>query len=206
MIDRIQWLGHGSFLIQGLPLIYINPWRVARTPFLPDAILITNDLYDHCSPADVEKLRGPQTTIIASPAASLVLGDGALRLRSWQSVNIGPARVTAVPAYTSTDFYPASKGGLGFVISLDYYDIYYAGLTDFVPELSKIHCDVAILPIAAGPGTLNLERTVELVRSVGARWVVPSHWGTFGGTLIEVQALERALRGLAIVLAPERVR
>ncbi|GIV81126.1 MAG: hypothetical protein KatS3mg051_0480 [Anaerolineae bacterium] len=69
------------------------------------------------------------------------------------------------------------------------------GLTDFVPELSKIHCDVAILPVAAGPGTLNLERTVELVRSLGARWVIPSHWGTFGGTLIEVQALERALRG-----------
>lgn len=206
MIDRIQWLGHGSFLIQGPPLIYINPWRVARTPFLPDAIVITNDLYDHCSPADVEKLRGPQTTIIASPPASLVLGDGALRLRSWQSVNIGAARVTAVPAYTSTDFYPASKGGLGFVISVDYYDIYYAGLTDFVPELSKIHCDIAILPISAGPGTLNLERAVELVRSLGARWVLPSHWGTFGGTLIEVQALERALRGMAVVVAPERVR
>lgn len=206
MIDRIQWLGHGSFLIQGPPLIYINPWRVARTPFLPDAILVTNDLYDHCSPADVEKLRGPQTTTIASPSASLVLGDGALRLRSWQSVNIGAARVTAVPAYTSTDFYPASKGGLGFVISVDYYDIYYAGLTDFVPELSKIHCDIAILPIAAGPGTLNVERAVELVRSLGARWVLPSHWGTFGGTLIEVQALERALRGMAVVVAPERVR
>ncbi|GAB4425028.1 MAG: MBL fold metallo-hydrolase [Anaerolineae bacterium] len=206
MIDRIQWLGHGSFLIQGPPLIYINPWRVTRTPLLPDAILITNDLYDHCSPADVEKLRGPQTTIIASPPASLVLGDGALRLRSWQSVNIGAARVTAVPAYTSTDFYPASKGGLGFVISVDYYDIYYAGLTDFVPELSKIHCDVAILPVAAGPGTLNLERTVELVQSLGARWVIPSHWGTFGGTMIDVQALERALHGTATVVAPERVR
>lgn len=206
MIDRIQWLGHGSFLIQGPPLIYVNPWRVARTPFLPDAILITNDLYDHCSPADVEKLRGPQTTIITSPAASLALNDGALLLRSWQSVNVGDARVTAVPAYTTTDFYPASKGGLGFVITLDYYDIYYAGVTDFVPELSKIRCDVAILPIAAGPGTLNLERAVELVRSLQPRWVIPSHWGTFGGTVIEVQALERALRGLAMVVAPERVR
>ncbi|MEW6579107.1 MAG: MBL fold metallo-hydrolase [Chloroflexota bacterium] len=206
MIDRIQWLGHGSFLIQGPPLIYINPWRVSRSAFHPDAILITNDLYDHCSPGDIDKLRGPQTMIIANPAASNVLGDGALLLRSWQSVNVSGARITAVPAYTRSDYYPASKGGLGFVISIDYYDIYYAGTTDFVPELEKIRCDVAILPLSGGPGTLDLERTVELVRVLQPRWVIPSHWGTFGGTALDVQALERALSDLATVVAPERVR
>jgi len=206
MIDRIQWLGHGSFLIQGPPLIYINPWRVSRSAFHPDAILITNDLYDHCSPGDIDKLRGPQTMIIANPAASSVLSDSALLLRSWQSINVSGARITAVPAYTRSDYYPASKGGLGFVISIDYYDIYYAGTTDFVPELEKIRCDVAILPLAGGPGTLTLERTVELVRVLQPRWVIPSHWGTFGGTVLDVQALERALGSLATVVAPERVR
>jgi L-ascorbate metabolism protein UlaG (beta-lactamase superfamily) len=206
MIDRIQWLGHGSFLIQGPPLLYINPWRVSRRAFHPDAILITNDLYDHCSPGDVDKLRGVQTMIIASPAASTALGDGALRLRSWQSVNVDGARITAVPAYTRSDYYPASKGGLGFVISIDYYDIYYAGTTDFVPELEKLRCDVAILPLSGGPGTLNLERTVQFVRVLQPRWVIPSHWGTMGGTALDVQALERALSGLAAVVAPERVR
>ncbi len=206
MIDRIQWLGHGSFLIQGPPLLYINPWRVSRCAFHPDAILITNDLHDHCSPGDVDKLRGAQTMIIANPAASTVLGNSALRLRSWQSVNVGGARITAVPAYTRSDYYPASKGGLGFVISIDYYDIYYAGTTDFVPELEKIRCDVAILPLSGGPGTLNLERTVEFVRVLQPRWVIPSHWGTLGGTALDVQALDRALSSLATLVAPERVR
>jgi L-ascorbate metabolism protein UlaG (beta-lactamase superfamily) len=206
MIDRIQWLGHGSFLIQGPPLIYINPWRVSRSAFHPDAILITNDLYDHCSSGDIDKLRGPQTMIVANPAASNMLSEDALLLRSWQSVNVGSARITAVPAYTRSDFYPASKGGLGFVISIDYYDIYYAGTTDFVPELEKIRCDIAILPLSGGPGTLNLERMVELVRVLQPRWVIPSHWGTIGGTALDVQALERALSGLATVVAPERVR
>ena len=87
------------------------------------------------------------------------------------------------------------------MISIDYYDIYYAGTTDFVPELERIRCDVAILPLSAGPGTLDLERTVELVRALQPRWVIPSHWGTFGGTLLDVQALERALGGLATVVA-----
>jgi len=206
MIDRIQWLGHGSFVIQGPPLIYINPWRVARSAFHADAILITNDQYDHCSPADVEKLSGPNTLIVSNPAAAHLLGRDVMRLRSWQSVNVGATRITAVPAYTFSDHYPASKGGLGFVISVDYYDIYYAGTTDFVPELANIRCDVAILPVAAGPGTLNLERTVELVRLLKPSWVIPSHWGTYGGTTLDIHALERALGGLAKVAVTAAVR
>ena len=57
MIDRIQWLGHGSFAVQGLPLIYINPWRITRDSPPADIILISHDHYDHFSPADIEKLR-----------------------------------------------------------------------------------------------------------------------------------------------------
>ncbi|MDT8364551.1 MAG: efflux RND transporter permease subunit, partial [Nitrosomonas sp.] len=32
----------------------------------PDIILVTHEHYDHCSPGDIEKLRGPHTRIIAS--------------------------------------------------------------------------------------------------------------------------------------------
>ena len=206
MLDRIQWLGHGSFRIQGPPLIYINPWRIARSPFHADAILITHDEYDHCSPADIEKLRGPKTLVVANPSAARLLGHEAMILRPWQCMNVGSARVTAVPAYTYTAHHPVSKGGLGFVVSVDYYDIYYAGTTDFVPELETIRCDVAILPLAAGPGTLNLERTVDLVKVLRPTWVIPSHWGTLGGTSVEVQALVRALDGLAKVVTFEKLR
>lgn len=206
MIDRIQWLGHGSFRIQGPPLIYVNPWRVARSPFHADAILVTNDQYDHCSPADIEKLRGRDTVVVSNPAAAAVLGPDVVVLRPWQSLNIGAARVTAVPAYTFNDSHPVSQGGLGFVISLDYYDVYYAGSTDLVPELSNLRCDVAILPIAAGQGTLNVGRAVELAGMLGARWVIPSHWGTLGGTHLEVKELARALNGGAELAVLEKMR
>ena len=81
MIDHIQWLGHASFRIQGPPLLYINPWRVARNAFLADVILVTNDLFDHCSPADVDKLRGPDTLVVANPGAAALLGEGVTVLR-----------------------------------------------------------------------------------------------------------------------------
>jgi L-ascorbate metabolism protein UlaG (beta-lactamase superfamily) len=195
MIERIQWLGHGSFRIQGPPLIYINPWRTARGAFHADVILITNDEYDHCSPADIKKLCGPDTLVIANATAADALGGDVIVLRPWQSLNVGKARITAVPAYTFTNHHPVSKGGLGFVISIDYHDIYYAGSTDIVPELGYIHADIAILPVGAGRGTMNLDRTVDFVSRLKPTWVIPSHWGSNGGTHLDVQALARALEG-----------
>jgi L-ascorbate metabolism protein UlaG (beta-lactamase superfamily) len=206
MIDQIHWLGHASFRIQGPPLIYINPWRITRNAFHADVILVTNDQFDHCSPADVEKLRGPETVVIANESAAYALGGDVAVLRPWQCMNAGGACVTAVPAYTFTDHYPVSKGGLGFVFSLDTYDIYYAGITDWLPELERLRADITILPIAAGPGTLNQDRMMTLVDVMKPRWVVPSHWGTFGGTHLDVQAWERALASKAKVAAFEKIR
>lgn len=207
MIDQIHWLGHASFRIEGPPLIYVNPWRVARTAFLADAILLSNDQYDHCSPADVEKLRGPNTVIVGSAQTANVIGSDVVVLRPWQSLNIGAARITAVPAYTYTNHHPVSKGELGFVISIGYYDIYYAGCTDFVPELSRIRADVAILPLAAGEGTMSMDNLAALARSVNPSWVIPSHWGSMNGTQYDVQALARTIRpGESEVVQVEKIR
>ena len=206
MIDHIQWLGQASFRIQGPPLVYINPWRIARNAFLADVILVTNDLFDHCSPADIEKLRGPDTLVVANPGAAELLGEGVTVLRPWQCINSGQACITAVSAYTLNEHYPVSKGGLGFIISLGHYDIYYAGVTDLVPELETVHADIVILPIAAGPGTLNTDSAVQLIDMLKPKWVIPSHWGTFGGTRLDVQVLERALNGRAEVVDFEKVR
>lgn len=200
MIDRVRWLGHGSFRIEGSPLIYINPWRISRNTSFADIILITNDQYDHCSPADVDKITGPHTQIIASSGAAAMLGSTTCTvLRPWQSLNIGAARITAVPAYTFTNHHPVSRGGLGFVVSIDYYDIYYAGCTDVVPELGCIHADIAILPVGEDEGTMSQERTVGFVNRMQPSWVIPSH-----GSHLDAQALARALNGQTNVMVFEK--
>ena len=185
MIERIEWLGHGSFRIQGMPLIYIDPWRVARNAFHADIILVTHDHYDHCSPADVEKLRGPGTVVISNNPVMSIL-KGVTLLRPWQVVNVEQVCIKAVPAYNS--HHPKEFGGLGYVISLDHYDIYYAGDTDLIPEMSTIHPDIAILPIG-GRQTMDVMNAVEAVRRLRPRWVIPSHWGTTseGGSAIDAR-------------------
>lgn len=204
MIDRIQWLGHGSFVIQGPPIIYINPWRVARNVFHADVILISHEHFEHCSMADVEKLRGPDTLVIGSERVAREIPDCTV-LRPWQSLSIDRASFKAVPAYSPNDWrHPITDGGLGFIISLNLYDIYYAGDTQIIPEMARIRPDIAILPID-GRGTLSVEDAVEVVKEMRPRWVIPSNWGSLdGGSRVDVLTLREQLRDLAEVLVPEQ--
>lgn len=192
MIDRIQWLGHGSFVIQGSPLIYINPWRVARNVFHADVILVTHEHYDHCSEADIQKLRGPDTLVVGNASVAEQI-EGCTVLRPWQSLTIDRACIKAVPAYCPNDWrHPQSAGGLGFVLSLNYYDIYYAGDTGIIPEMARIKPDIAILPIG-GSGTLNVEEAVEVVRQMRPHYTIPSNWGSNieGATRLDALSFQR---------------
>lgn len=179
ILNRIQWLGHGSFRIQGPPLIYINPWTVTSGPFLADAILIGHDHYDHCSPGDVGKLAGPQSAIITNALAADFFHErqNVQVLRPWQSINIDQTNIKAVPAYTPhSAIHPPEAGGLGFVISLDHYDIYYAGDTGMIPEMDKIYADIVMVPID-GRDTMTPKTAASLVNRMHPRYAIPYNWG-----------------------------
>jgi L-ascorbate metabolism protein UlaG (beta-lactamase superfamily) len=176
--------------MHGSPLISINPWRVARNAFHADVILISHDHYEHCSLADINKIRGPNTVVIGNERVAQEI-EGCTVLRPWQSLAIERASIKAVPAYSPADWrHPYSDGGLGFVISLNMYDIYYAGDTQIIPEMTRIQPDVAILPID-GKGTLTVEEAAQVVRQMRPRWVIPSNWGWESVTRVDAMTFKR---------------
>lgn len=196
MIEHIFWLGHGSFRIDGPTRIYIDPWRVPPGSPPADAILISHEHYDHFSPSDIERLVHSQTQIIASEAVAKILGQElpVTSLRPWQSVNVKQANIKGIPAYTFNDYHPATRQDLGFMIAMNHYDIYYAGDTDFVPELKRLRADIAILPVSAKEGIMTITEAAELVKAIRPTYVIPSHYGTpEGGTRLNAQALESAV-------------
>jgi L-ascorbate metabolism protein UlaG (beta-lactamase superfamily) len=187
MIQDIQWLGHGSFLIHSDLMIFINPWRIVRTPFRADIILIGHDHYDHCSPVDVDKLRSETTTILGNERVAQHIPQTHV-LRAWQSVAFGRVSIKTVPAYsTQAGQHAPSQGGLGFILSLNYFDIYYAGDTQLIPEMEQFRPDIAILPID-NDSTLSVESAVEAVKVLRPRWVIPSNWGATGEGVTELEA------------------
>lgn len=204
MIERIQWLRHGSFVITGTPLIYINPWRVVKETDTADMILVGHDHYDHCSPADIQKLRDKDTHVIGNHAVAEQV-DNCTVLRPWHTVNIDKASVKAIPAYSDNNLHhPKSAGGLGFIISINFHDIYYAGDTGIIPEMDTLRPDIAILPID-GNDTLTIDEAVEVVKKMRPRWVFPSNWNMIGGTvgLPEAQAFKDKVGNRAEVILPE---
>jgi L-ascorbate metabolism protein UlaG (beta-lactamase superfamily) len=187
MLDNIKWLGHSAFLIEGPPVIFIDPWRVVRQPFNADVILVSHTHYDHCSPADIDKLRGPETQIIGNEDVADRI-EGTTVLRPWHTLNIDRLSIKAVPAYHPDSIqHPKSAGGMGFVLSINYYDIYYAGDTGLIPEMKHVHPDIAILPIN-GSDTLSVDDAIEAVNILKPRYTLPCKWGSPDETVSIVEA------------------
>jgi L-ascorbate metabolism protein UlaG (beta-lactamase superfamily) len=201
MIERIQWLGNGSFTVQGPPLIYINPWRVPRGVFHADVILVSHHQYDRCSLADINKLRGPNTRIIGSEAVAREIED-CLVLRPWQSICVDRACIKAVPAYSSTQTKQnRDDSGLGFIISVNFHDIYYAGDTQLIPEMGRVRPDIAILPI--GDAALAVSDAVQLIQTMRPRWVIPCNWEQ--SSQFDTQSFEHQVEDFAeVVILPRQ--
>lgn len=201
VIDRIQWLGHSSIVIQGASQIHIAPWRVTKSIFHPDIILIGHDHYDHCSQVDVEKIRGESTQVIGNENVAQTISDTTI-IREWQSMSIDNVNIKAIPAYSPNDSrHPKEDHGLGFVISLEFYDIYYTGDTQIIPEMELLHPDIILLPID-GYGRLSVDEAIEVVDMLKPRWVIPYNWGQSGeeATALDAQHFKDRVGGRAEVL------
>jgi len=184
MIDRIHWLGHSSFLFKDVPgeesapTIYIDPWRIPDNAPLADIILISHDHHDHFSPGDINRICHPQTRIFTNERTASLLGADAEVMRTWQVAMPEPnISIRAVPAYTPDNAYHMRDfGGLGFIVSMLRYDIYFAGDTGFIPEFDKVYCDIALLPVG-GMTTMNHEEALLAVKKLKPMYAFPMHYG-----------------------------
>jgi L-ascorbate metabolism protein UlaG (beta-lactamase superfamily) len=204
MIENIQWLGHGSFLIEGSSIVYINPWKVSQRTFHADVILISHHHYDSFSPADIEKLSGTETIVISNERVQSEY-PAARVLRPWNTLTIDRMAIKAVPAYSPDSLaHPLDEGGLGFVISWNYYDIYYAGDTGHTPEMEMLSPDIVMLPID-GAGTLTVEQAVSVVEQMQPKWVYPMNWGreSIGATHLDALRFRDLVGTTATVVLPE---
>ena len=174
MLDQIHWLGNSSFQIDTTPVIYINPWRIAAPSAPAEIILIGSDKHDCCSLPDVAKLRGPNTRIIACERAAAEL-PGAEILRPYQTISLGRLSIKGLPALDTLTPGTAS-GALGFVISINYYDIYYAGDTHFIPEMAALRPDVVILPVDGA--VMTADEAARAIASMRPRWAIPCKWNS----------------------------
>jgi L-ascorbate metabolism protein UlaG (beta-lactamase superfamily) len=152
-VGKLHWFGASSILYRGSKNIYFDPVNLSGNLPKADLILISHAHSDHANLASLQQIIGPDTKLIISPSVSVFyeqnrseLGIPATILAEGETASVGDIVVKAYPAY-DTGFHPRTAGGLGYVVTVDGGRIYFAGGTNFYPEMAQIESDVTLYPI-----------------------------------------------------------
>lgn len=220
----LTWLGHATFLLTAPDgtRIVIDPW-LQGNPACPDEfrtldkcdlILITHGHFDHMGDA-VELARISGAPVVANyEICSWLAGKGItntcpMNKGGRQTVAGVTVKMThAVHSSGISDGDTIVYGGEagGFVVWMaGAPTLYFSGDTDLFGDMHLIgelhHPDVAVLPIG-DHFTMSPEEAAVAVRLIGARTVVPAHFGTFpllSGTPQQLREKTAEIHGLTVV-------
>jgi L-ascorbate metabolism protein UlaG (beta-lactamase superfamily) len=191
---------HASLMIKaGGKVLYLDP-AMGSFDGLPaaDYILITDIHPDHMSPAVVNKLRKPDTVIVAPRAVAQTI-TGATVISYGESKTVGPFQVEAVAAYNLVrgpspgQFYHDKGRGNGYILTYGGKRFYFSGDTEAVPEMKALkNIDVAFVCMNL-PYTMTPEEAAEGVKAFHPAIVYPYH---YRGS--DLTVFQKALAGTGI--------
>jgi L-ascorbate metabolism protein UlaG (beta-lactamase superfamily) len=194
VLERLLWLGHSSFIYEGDPLIYFDPFVLHRLR-PADIILVSHDHPHHCSPVDIDKVRRAHTVILTDAHATKQIDPPVITMSPGQQEQVGDFLIEAVPAYNlHKSFHPQRKAYLGFIVTLGGLRLYYAGDTDFIPEMRDLDVDIALLPIS-GFNVMDVAEAAQAALALHPQVAIPMHYGTDYGTLEDAEHFRALLDG-----------
>lgn len=192
---QLTWLGHATWLIEaGSHRMILDPFLTenpAATYAADDVevsfVLLTHGHFDHVADAaSIANRCG--ATLVASYEVATWFGEkhsvaNTLGMNVGGAVQMPFGRLKMTHAIHSSQLPDGSYGGpaAGFLLESDGKRIYFAGDTALFSDLQLMGrggLDVAILPIG-DLFTMGPEDSVQAAQWLGAKLVLPSHFGTW---------------------------
>jgi L-ascorbate metabolism protein UlaG (beta-lactamase superfamily) len=181
-----------------------------------DVVLVSHGHMDHLDVPTHRRLPTRGTVaVVAKNLSDLVAGAGyrdIVELGWGEQVTIAGARITALQVnhWGTRNLIPDNRGYTGFLVEHRDGTMFFPGDTAYYPGFrdygAQYSIDVALLPIGAySPPPfrhvhMNPEDALTSLVDLGARHMVPIHWGTF---VISYEPTDEPVRWLG-ELAEER--
>ncbi len=178
-----------------------------------DLVLVTHAHFDHLDRKTLKEVAAHQPIVVPFDVGNLVhdLGFQVVQeLNYWESFELGPLRITLTPCshWGARVLHDSHRGFGGYVIEAGGRVIYHCGDTAYFDGFREIGrrfpIDVALLPIGAyeppsqRPVHMNPEEALTAFEELGARWMVPMHYGTFRLSYEPMEEPPRRLQAAAI--------
>lgn len=203
VLKKIHWLGHDGFRIDSEKIIYFDPYQI-KTAVPADIIFISHEHFDHCSEEDVRKIQKPDTVIVTDAVTAKKLKGTIRVVKPGDMMTVDTISVEVVPSYnTNKNFHPKSSGMLGFVVTVEGVRIYHAGDADFIPEMSSVKTDIALLPVS-GTYVMTADEAVQAALAIKPQVAIPMHYNAIVGSEKDAQLFAEKLRGkIDVVILPQ---
>ena len=167
-----------------------------------DAVLVSHAHFDHLHRPSLRSIAslsrrkfGKRPLIVVPRHLHDLVGDlgfsRVVELDWWQSFQLGNIEVTHTPSrhWGARVIRDVHRGYGGFVLRSGSHSVYHAGDTAYFDGFSEIGArlrpDLALLPIGAyHPASFrnvhtSPEDALQAFRDLGARWMIPMHYGSF---------------------------
>ncbi len=184
-----------------------------------DLVLLTHAHFDHFHKPTLRRLPHPKIGIMPRGVGDLAHNLGFSRiveLEWWESFSQARSnwKVTFVPSkhWGARTIHDRHRGYGGFVLEHQGRRIYHAGdsayFNGFVEIGKRFSPTLALLPIGAyHPESfrkvhMGPDEAIKVFRELGARWLVPMHYGTFK---LSFEEMDEPLRWLLEIAARENL-
>src|ERR1022692_1222446 len=167
-----------------------------------DAVLVSHAHFDHLHRPSLRTIAhltrrqtGKRPIIVVPRNLHDLVGDlgfsRVVELDWWQSLQLGSVEITHTPSrhWGARVVRDVHRGYGGYVLRAGNHSVYHAGDTAYFDGFKEIgerlKPDLALLPIGAyHPASFrdvhtSPEDAIQAFQDLGARWMVPMHYGTF---------------------------